>query len=257
MPIFLSEQKFTEENKILARKNSKLEEKIKLLQSKVENEKPQKRSASTKTEPQYQTGEGKISKEKILLQTEYLRRLNQPAYERVNKINFFFRSFLFVNTDLQLKELENAQTQLAMREIEIDNLKEQLCLQSQSKAVSCSHVSISVQSAMGRMERESDALKSKIERLDNDREDLKQNLKEVLDQLHNEQLSYSAQVLKLTDQIKQLENDNRFLRDTQLTGSSNESKVLRLTQKIDDYNRQLEELSFENRKLKTSCGQIR
>lgn len=154
------------------------------------------------------------------------------------------------------KELENAQTQLAMREIEIDNLKEQLYSQPQ-KAISCTHKSISVQSAMSRMEREADTLKSKIGHLTSDGEDLKQNLKEVLDQLHNEQLSYTSQILELTAQINQLENDNRFLRESQLSGTSNESKVLRMTQKIEEYVRELNEMGLENRKLKTSYNQIR
>lgn len=81
--------------KILARKNSKLEEKIKLLQSKGGGE-PQKRllNKATITESQFDTG---ISKEKILLQTEYLRRLNQPAYERVKKFNFFLFQFPFLS----------------------------------------------------------------------------------------------------------------------------------------------------------------
>lgn len=255
LTIFLSEQKFTEEIKILARKNTKLDEKIKLLQSKADIEKPQKRLASkgTITESQYNTG---VSKEKILLQTEYLRRLNQPAYERVKQINFFVIFVLFCN-DIRFQELENAQTQLAMREIEIDSLKEQLISQPQNKTNSCSHKSISVQSAMSRMEREADTLKSKIERMASDREDLKQNLKEVLDQLHNEQLSYTSQILGLTDQIKKLENDNRFLRDTQMTGTSSESKVKRMTQQIEEYVRELKESGLENQRLKTSYNQIR
>lgn len=93
LTISLLEQKFTEEIKILARKNSKLDEKIKLLQSKGDSEKSQKRLASKGTITEFQFNAG-VSKEKILLQTEYLRRLNQPAYERVKKINFFFWIFV-------------------------------------------------------------------------------------------------------------------------------------------------------------------
>lgn len=144
-----------------------------------------------------------------------------------------------------------------MREIEIDNLKEQLISQPQNKTTSCSHKSISVQSAMSRMEREAGTLKSKIERMTSDREDLKQNLKEVLDQLHNEQLSYTSQILGLTDQIKKLENDNRFLRETQMTGTSTESKVKRMTQQMEEYVRELKESGLENQRLKTSYNQIR
>lgn len=61
---------------------------MRLLQSKVGGE-PKKRllNKATLTESQFDTG---VSKEKILLQTEYLRRLNQPAYERVKKFEFFF-----------------------------------------------------------------------------------------------------------------------------------------------------------------------
>lgn len=252
---FFLEQKFTEEIKILARKNSKLEEKIKLLQSKAVD-KSQKRmlSKATLTESQYDTG---ASKEKILLQTEYLRRLNQPAYERVRNIKFFVLILFFLIICFRLKELETVQAELALREIEIDNLKGQLSFQQQSKAVSCSHTSISVQSAMSRMEREAEALKSKIEHMASEREELKQNLKEVLDDLHNEQLKYTSQIMQLTDHIKELENDNRFLRQSQKTGTSNECKVLRMTEKIDEYIQQLEELSSENHKLKTSYSQIK
>lgn len=110
---------------------------------------------------------------------------------------------------------------------------------------------------MNRMERETEALKSKINNMTSEREDLKQNLKEVLDELHNEQLSYSSQILKYTDQIKQLENDNRFLRESHQTGSSNESRILRMTEKLEEYTRQLDELSSENRKLKSSYSQIK
>ncbi len=172
-----------------------------------------------------------------------------------NSFNLCVSSSIF----LFFKELESVQAQLAMREIEIDKLNDQLYSQSQSKLTTChhTHTSISVQSAMSRMERESEALKSKIENITSEREELKKNLKEVLDELHTEQLSYTTQILQLTDQIKHLENDNRFLRDTQLTGTSNESKVLRLTEKIEDYLRQLEELSAENRKLKSSYSQIK
>lgn len=156
-----------------------------------------------------------------------------------------------------LQELENAQTQLAMREIEVDSLKEQLRSQPQKMSVNCTHTSISVQSAMSRMEREADSLKAKIEHMANERENLKQNLKEVLDELHNEQLSYTSQLLKLTDQIKHLETDNRFLRDSKLQGTTNESEVLKLTVKLEESIRQLEELSSENRKLKSSYSQIK
>lgn len=78
-----SDCKYNEEIKLLTRKNSKLEEKLNVLQTKASSDKSQRRllSKATLTEPQSDTG---ISKEKILLQTEYLRRLNQPAYERVN-----------------------------------------------------------------------------------------------------------------------------------------------------------------------------
>lgn len=157
----------------------------------------------------------------------------------------------------RFKELENVQAELAMREIEIDNLKEQLRLQPPAKTISSSHTSISVQSAMNRMEREADTLKSKINVMASERTELQQNLKEVLDDLHKEQLSYTSQILKLTDQIKKLENDNRFLRESQMTGTSNESKVFRMSEKIDGYIMQLDELSAENSKLKTSYNQIK
>lgn len=160
-------------------------------------------------------------------------------------------------TLFRFKELENVQAELALREIEIDNLKEQLRLQPQTKTISSSHTSISVQSAMNRMEREADTLKSKINVMASERDELQQNLKEVLDDQHNEQLSYTSQILKLTDQIKKLENDNRFLRESQLTGTSNESKVFRMSEKIDGYVMQLDGLSAENSKLKTSYNQIK
>lgn len=149
------------------------------------------------------------------------------------------------------------QTQLAMSEIEIDNLKRQLCQLQQSKAVSCTHTSISVQSVMGRMEREATALKSKVDHMASEREQLKKNLKQVLDELHGEQLSYTEQIVELKDRINKLENDNRFLRDSQLAGTSNESKFLRMKENCEEYVRQLEEMELENRKLKNSCGQIR
>lgn len=159
------------------------------------------------------------------------------------------------------KELENVQAQLAMREIEIDRLreqlKEQLNLPLQPKPVHCTHTSISVQSAMSRMERETEALQSKVIEISCERDELKESLKDVLNDLHNEQLSYTTQILQLTDQNKQLENDNRFLRETKLTGSSSDTKILRMTEKIDEYLRQLEELTSENRKLKSSYSQIK
>lgn len=74
-----SEQTYSEEIKILARKNAKLEEKLQLLQSKGSNDK-RMLNKGTVTETQHENG---FSKEKLLLQTEYLRRLNQPVYERV------------------------------------------------------------------------------------------------------------------------------------------------------------------------------
>lgn len=144
-----------------------------------------------------------------------------------------------------------------MREIEIDKLKEQLCSQPSQKPSSYSHTSISVQSAMSRMERETEALKSKIAQISTERDDLKENLKSVLNDLHNDQLSYTSEILQLNDQIKKLENEIRCLRDTQLTGTSNESRILRMTEKIDEYSRQLEELGMENRKLKSSYSQIK
>lgn len=144
-----------------------------------------------------------------------------------------------------------------MREIEIDNLKEQLTSQPPNKALSHAHTSMSVHSTMSRMEREAEALKSRIQLITSEKEELKENLKEVIDDAHNAQISYTSQVLKLTDQIKKLENDIRLLRESQLTGTSNESKVLRMTAKIDEMNQQLEESNLENRKLKASYNQIK
>lgn len=144
-----------------------------------------------------------------------------------------------------------------MREIEVDSLKEQLRSQPQKMEVNCTHTSISVKSAMSRMEREADSLKSKIEHMANERENLKRNLKEVLDELHSEQLTYTSQLLKLTDQVKHLETDNRFLRDSKQQGTSNESEILKMTVKLEENIRQLEECSSENRKLKTSYSQIK
>lgn len=65
----------------LSRKNNKLEEKLKTLEFKVGTG-PEKSLSSkgTVTEP---LNDDAFSKEKIFHQTEYLRRLNQPAYERV------------------------------------------------------------------------------------------------------------------------------------------------------------------------------
>lgn len=231
-----------------------MEEKLDVLQSKVSNEKSQKRlsSKATLTDPQSDTA---ISKEKILLQTEYLRRLNQPAYERV--IISVCESTLYFITVYFLKELENVQAELVRREIEIDNLKELLSSQPQHKPVSCTHTSISVQSAMSRMERETESLKKKIEHMTVERDDLKQNLKEIIDDYHNEQISCAAQVLALTGQIKQLENDNRSLRDSHHTGTSNENKIIRLTEEIENYIQQLNEVNSENCKLKSSYNQIK
>lgn len=153
--------------------------------------------------------------------------------------------------------MENVQTELAMRELEIDSLKQQLFSQPTNKPVTYSHTSISVQSAMSRMERESDSLKSKIKQLTVERDELKQSLKEVIDDYHDEQIKCAAQILELNEHIKQLENDNRSMRSFQHTGSSNENKIIRMTEEIEDYIHQLEELNTENRKLKTSYNQIK
>ncbi|KAJ6642911.1 Centrosomal protein of 135 kDa [Pseudolycoriella hygida] len=227
-----NEHAFTDEMKILSRKNSKLEEKINILQSRVAD-KPHKLmlTKATATEPQR---EATVSKEKLFLQSQYLRRLNQPAYER---------------------ELENVQTQLALREIEIDELKEQLC-GAMNKHSDVSSTTISLQTAMNRMEREADTSKLKIKKLTEECADLKQKLKEVLEELHNEQTSYTTQILELKNKIKQLQNDNR-LRETQVTGVSHDTKISRLTEQIEENHRELEELHSENRKLKNSQNQIK
>lgn len=242
--------------KILARKNSKLEEKLQLLQSKEKSGK-QMHTKATVTESQHENG---FSKDKLLLQTEYLRRLNQPVYERVRRttvcvsLSEKIKKFL----SFPIKELENVQSQLAMREIEIDKLNEQLnYLQSQPKTASGNRTSISVQSAMNRMERETEALKSKINHITSERDELEHSLKDVLDELQNEQLSHTSQILKLTDQIKQLNHDNHLLRESKRTGSYNEDRIGRMTGKVEEYTRQLDELSSENRKLKSSYNQIK
>jgi len=146
-----------------------------------------------------------------------------------------------------------------MREIEIDKLKEQLCAPPTNKpsGFSNSNTSISLQIAMNRMEREADAANSKIKSLTIERDELKQNLKEILDEMHNDQLSYTTQISELTNKIKQLEHDNRFIRETQLTGASHESKFSRLTKIIEENKQELEELHSENRKLKNSYNQIK
>lgn len=53
---------------------------------------------ATLTESQFENG---VSKEKILMQAEYLRRLNQPAYERVTTINSLF--YIFDNNSLPIQ----------------------------------------------------------------------------------------------------------------------------------------------------------
>lgn len=156
----------------------------------------------------------------------------------------------------RFKELENVQAELVKREIEIHNLREQLSSQPRSSVNYC-HSSVSVQSAMNRMEREVESLKIKIDHMATERDGLMEKLKEITDAYHKEQLSCAEQTLGLSNKIKQLENDNRTLRDSNLTGTSNENKILRLTEEIENYMQQLDEMNSENCKLKTSYNHIK